>query len=98
YQLTGGHGLPIEGEWYTSIFRNALVGQKEKGQGKNFWRDYQDSRSISVKEGGERVSKGPETMIQYAAVAVQYFASAVVIDNELQKQDFIEWVRPTTEG
>jgi len=98
YQLTGGHGLPIEGEWYTSIYRNALVGQKEKGQGKNFWRDFQDSRSIGAKEGGERVNRGPETMIQYAAVAVQYFASAVVIDNEQQKQDFIEWVRPTTEG
>src|SRR5207245_144334 len=25
YQLTGAHGLPIEGKWYTSIFRNVLV-------------------------------------------------------------------------
>ena len=25
YQLAGGHGLPIEGEWYTTIFRNTIV-------------------------------------------------------------------------
>ena len=25
YQLTGAHGLPLEGRWYTSIFRNALI-------------------------------------------------------------------------
>src|SRR5262249_5353252 len=26
YQLTSGHGLPIEGEWYTYTYRNALIG------------------------------------------------------------------------
>ena len=29
YQLTGAHGLPIEGEWYTSTFRKAVIGRLE---------------------------------------------------------------------
>src|SRR5262249_41151628 len=37
YQLMGAHGLPIEGVWYTSIFRNALFGRVDA---KNYlWRD-----------------------------------------------------------
>src|SRR5262249_44363663 len=26
YQIASGHGLPIEGEWYTSTFRNSIFG------------------------------------------------------------------------
>ena len=32
YQLTGAHGLPVEGKWYTSIFRNALIAEEEKNE------------------------------------------------------------------
>jgi YidC/Oxa1 family membrane protein insertase len=103
YQLTGAHGLPIEGQWYTSIFRNALIGQRdERG---NFWRNYQDSRTIGSTKpapnqdpGGERIGKGQDGVIQYAGVAVQYFASAVVVDDQQPKQDFVDWARPTVVG
>jgi YidC/Oxa1 family membrane protein insertase len=99
--LTSGHGLPIEGEWYTTIFRNALVGSV--GQGKDFWRDYEDSRTIAQK-GGERVLKGDSVRIEYGAIAVQYFASVVAVTNRIvagdakelpAKEDFIEWAKPT---
>jgi YidC/Oxa1 family membrane protein insertase len=96
YQLTSSHGLPIEGEWYTSIFRNALIGLE--GQGNNFWRDLQDSRSIGIKSGGNDIRKSDKDYIRFAGVAVQYFASLVVVDDEQPKQDFIERVRPTVEG
>src|SRR5262249_46168344 len=27
YQQAGSHGMPLEGEWYTNTFRNALIGR-----------------------------------------------------------------------
>jgi YidC/Oxa1 family membrane protein insertase len=102
--ITSGHGLPIEGEWYTSVFRNALVGGLDKSN--NFWRDYQDSRTIALK-GGERVIKGDNIRIQYGAVAGQYFASVVAVTNRIvagdakeipAKEDFIEWAKPAVVG
>jgi YidC/Oxa1 family membrane protein insertase len=98
YQLTGGHGLPIEGEWYTTIFRNALVGTDVKHK---VWRDLQDSRTIGFRAGGEDRRRGEDSFIRYAAVATQYFASAVVVDDKQEqgiKQSFLAWVRPTLEG
>ncbi len=98
YQLTGGHGLPIEGEWYTTIFRNALVGTDTKHR---VWRDLQDSRTIGFRGGGDERRRGEESLIRYAAIATQYFASTVVVDDQQEngvKQNFISWVRPTIEG
>jgi YidC/Oxa1 family membrane protein insertase len=104
YQQTSGHGLPIEGVWYTAIFRNALTGWLNAGGG--FERDFQDSRRIGHRGGGDPIFKGHNPRIQYAAVAVQYFASAVAAtdrifedeDEPATPQDFIDWVRPTVEG
>jgi YidC/Oxa1 family membrane protein insertase len=96
YQYTSGHGLPIEGVWYTRTYTDALVGQL--GERNNFWRDYQDSRSIGVKLGGERVLKMDKGRIQYAGIVIQYFASVLAVDDEQPKQDFLAWARPTVEG
>lgn len=94
YQLSGAHGLPIEGRWYTSIFRNALIARAEKG---SVWRDLQDSRQISFWEGGKEILREPGKPIRYAGVAVQYFASVIVVDDEQTKQDFLRQARPTLE-
>src|SRR5207244_416233 len=40
YQLSSAHGLPIEGKWYTTTFRNALVGHEDKDG--YLWRSMQD--------------------------------------------------------
>jgi YidC/Oxa1 family membrane protein insertase len=105
YQLTSGHALPIEGEWYTNVYRNALVGSL--GKGKNFWRDYQDSRMVGPKEGGERILKGESERIEYAGIVNQYFASVVAVTDKIfpddpnepsRRQDFLAWARPTVEG
>jgi YidC/Oxa1 family membrane protein insertase len=103
YQQTSGHGLPIEGVWYTAIFRNALTGILTSG---GFLRDFQDSRRIGHRGGGDQVFKGDATRIEYAAIAVQYFASAVVAteriftDGSEERTDanFLDWARPTVEG
>ncbi len=94
YQLTGAHGLPVEGKWYTSIFRNALIAEEEKNE---IWRDFQDLRQIDSWAGGNEVKRQQNRMIRYAGVAVQYFASVIVVDNDQAQQNFLDYARPTLE-
>lgn len=78
YQIVGPHGLPIEGEWYTSTFRNAMIGwQTPSGAMK---RSFEDAASIQRMAGGDRIVRG-ENQLKYAAVATQYFASAIAVDD-----------------
>jgi YidC/Oxa1 family membrane protein insertase len=100
YQLTGGRGLPVEGEWYTSIFRNAVVGIVDNG---SLYRDLETSDRISLRGGGDKVPPGGRgnTHIQYAGVMNQYFASVICPDN-IQPgggdfKNLIAWARPTLE-
>jgi YidC/Oxa1 family membrane protein insertase len=94
YQVAGAHGLPVEGKWYTSVFRNALIARLEKG---SVDRDIQDLRQISIWGGGKRIDKDKGKPIRYAAVAVQFFASVIVVDDEQENQDFLAHARPTLE-
>src|SRR5262249_48283390 len=66
YQLTGGHGLPIEGEWYTSTFRNAYTGLLERNG--RFYRKLEDSARISGHRGGEKYPDrtSADNFIQFA--------------------------------
>ncbi len=95
YQLTGARGLPIEGAWYTTIFKNSLIGHEDaKG---NFDRDYQEGRALSVGLGGYEVEPSNRA-IRYAAVAVQYFTSAIALDNRFkQESGIIKRARPTVD-
>jgi YidC/Oxa1 family membrane protein insertase len=94
--LSGPRGLPVEGEWYTSIFRVALVGWLDAKKAAR--RQYEDAATIGGRRGGERVDRGDNTF-QYMAVATQYFASAVAIDDTAEGQARNPWfyVRATTE-
>ncbi|MCS6850383.1 MAG: YidC/Oxa1 family insertase periplasmic-domain containing protein [Gemmataceae bacterium] len=99
YQLTGAHGLPIEGEWYTTVYRNALIGTQERG---GYHRYIEDVRQIEWWQGGDKVERTPDKKIRYAAVAVQFFASAVVVAEAAEqptgRDDFIDRARATHEG
>jgi YidC/Oxa1 family membrane protein insertase len=97
YQLTGAHGLPVEGKWYTSVFRNAMIAEVSAGGGSAVDRHLQELRQISLWEGGRQVEKQEGKLIRYAGVAVQYFASMVVVDENQDKQDFLRQARPTLE-
>jgi YidC/Oxa1 family membrane protein insertase len=99
YQLVGGRGLPIEGRWYTGIFRNALIALCEKERNSISERDLQDLRQISHWLGGKEIEvpKDRKLFLRYAGVAVQYFASMIVVDNEQARQDFLARARPTLE-
>jgi YidC/Oxa1 family membrane protein insertase len=96
YQLSGPRGLPIEGEWYTNTFRTALIGWNDrKGTPR---RQYEPATEVAAKRGGEPVPKGENTF-KYMAVATQYFASAVAIDDTAEGAAKNPWayVRATTE-
>ena len=106
-QICGPHGLPIEGEWYTNTYRNAIIGWLDnKGTPR---RQFEDSASIGAKRGGEQVAKGDNTF-KYMVIATQYFASGVAVSdrakeeavsNGVKEEDVVEnpwaWVRGTTE-
>lgn len=78
FQMAGPHGLPVEGEWYTSTTRTALIGwETPKG---SFRRQYEDAATIGAKRGGEPVNRADNTF-KYAAIATQYFTSALAIDD-----------------
>jgi len=97
YQMTGAHALPIEGVWYTYTYRNALIGMVDATG--NLWRNFQDARSIgSPTPGPQKEEKTDKAYIQYAGVAIQYFASMIVVDNQQDKKDFIKDALPFVMG
>ncbi len=97
YQLAGAHGLPIEGKWYTNTFRNALIGLVDKSTG-GVSRELQDARALALKEGGDEITRSDANrFIRYAAVAIQYFTSAIVVSDEQGDQEYLSRERTTVE-
>jgi YidC/Oxa1 family membrane protein insertase len=107
YQVTGAQGIPIEGEWYTAIFRNAIMGLVDRDN--NLWRKLEESARISARRGGDtwpddKYSRG-NNRLQYAGVANQYFAVMLVVDDVQPHKDdggttfdkILAWARPTLE-
>jgi len=94
YQMTGAHGLPVEGKWYTSTFRNALIALVNRN---GVLRDLQDLRQISHWGGGNAVPREAGSTLLYAFVANQYFASGIAVDNQQKNRDFLRQARPTLE-
>ncbi len=106
YQLVGAHGLPIEGEWFASAFRNSYIGLVDPGN--RLWRKLEDSARISVHRGGDRFPAGKrdDNRLLYAGVSNQYFAALIVVDHEqpkradggVEKETILAWARPTHES
>ncbi len=96
YQIVGAHGLPIEGEWYTPTYRNAFVGSKTPGGGAK--RTYDDAKTINDMHGSDKIARG-DNQFTYAAVATQYFASAIAVDDTVTGAAQYPWdyVRATRE-
>ncbi len=95
YQMAGAHGLPVEGKYYTSIFRSAMIARVDKDGGVS--RDLQDLRQIGQWGGGSEFLRMAGNALIYAAVANQYFVSAIVVDNQQKSRDFLRQARPTLE-
>ena len=88
--------MPIEGRWYTGIFRNALIAVMDNN-GSVYNRDLQTSTQIGLWEGGNEIVRDPEHFIRYAGIANQYFASVIVVDKDQADQKFLSRARPTLE-
>jgi YidC/Oxa1 family membrane protein insertase len=95
YQLSGGHGIPIEGVWYTTTHRNFIAGWVDRNGGAK--RYFETNSEIHKNLGSERQIRG-EATYQYAAIGGQYFASATCIDDQQENKNFIEYIRATSEG
>jgi YidC/Oxa1 family membrane protein insertase len=95
FQIAGPKQLPVEGEWYTALTRVSLIGwETKKGAVR---RQYDDAATVGMQRGGERVlSAGGENTFKYAAIATQYFASALAIDDPEGKTKWA-YVRSTSE-
>jgi YidC/Oxa1 family membrane protein insertase len=99
YQLAGAHGLPIEGDWYTNVYRTAVAGLVDKKN--ELWPDRQDARAIGYQAGGRKVERSDDRFIRYAGVANQYFASVIAVDDHQESgvsPNFLAWLRPTVEA
>jgi len=97
YQIAGARGLPIEGEWYTSNYRNAYIGwQTPNGNTK---RMIEDSATVQASSGGTQVLPTDGTLM-YAGIGTQYFASVLAIDEtqpEEIRKSMWAYARPTRE-
>jgi YidC/Oxa1 family membrane protein insertase len=101
YQLAGPLGLPVEGQWYTRVFRNAIMGRVDS-KGGNVYREEQDAGGrdgIGTKGGGRELRRDEDKreFIRFAGIVTQYFASMMVVDNDQENKNFIVWTRPTLE-
>src|SRR5207302_1868816 len=102
YQITGAHGLPIEGEWYTLTYRNAIIGLVDKSN--SLWRTFEGASKISHLKGGSRVpaTTGSSDAVQYAAVATQNFTSARAVSDKqesgIDARGILAYARPTHES
>lgn len=98
FQVEGPRGLPIEGEWYTWIYRVALIGWRDAKGGMH--RQYEDAATVAVRRGGEVVLKG-ENSFKYVAIMSPYFTSALAIDDESEYYGAVRqpwaYARATTE-
>ena len=74
YKILGPHGIPIEGEWYTSTFLDAVFGMA-KGSGIDIVTLSADAVA-KRKDDPERFQAQP---LKYAGVENQYFASLLVL-------------------
>ncbi|MCS7045958.1 MAG: YidC/Oxa1 family insertase periplasmic-domain containing protein [Gemmataceae bacterium] len=107
YQLAGAHGLPVEGEWYTTTFRRALIGWLDDRNYLYRELENEDAYRISYMAGGKRVpaQTSDKDLILYGGVATQYFASMIVVDDKQpdrsyqgnERRQILEWARPTLE-
>jgi YidC/Oxa1 family membrane protein insertase len=81
YQIVGPRGLPIEGDWYVQVFRNAVFGlERDNGA---FERLVHDMRAMASSLGSEPAPLGGDPAspkrLRFAGIQTQYFASVIAL-------------------
>ncbi len=102
YQISGPRAMPIEGEWYAGVQRNAIIGGKS---GNDARRAIVDAAHITTEHGSIDIKTGSSDLsadtFTFAAVVNQFFAGAVCIapdQDEKVRKDMWDYVRATREG
>src|SRR5215471_13971525 len=98
YQITGAHGVRMEGEWYASVLRNVHILNVDPKNREKPDRKTEELARLSSRSGGDKVFKATDMLIRYGAVATQFFTSAVAVDENQADQEFIEYGRGTVEA
>jgi YidC/Oxa1 family membrane protein insertase len=98
YQIGGAHGLRMEGEWYSGVHRIAHILNVDPKNQRKPDRQTEELPRLTQRSGGDRVFQANDMLIRYGAVATQFFVSGVVVDDQQDDQEFIEWARPTIES
>lgn len=87
YSLTGGNGLPVEGEWFTNYFRNMVVTIVPRNGAFPYLEEETSATIAGRSASGDKQTVFVEKPIQYAGITSQYFASVVVQqENPLEAQ------------
>ena len=73
YKLLGPHGIPIEGEWYTGTFRDAVFGASRTAHEGRIRHEIGQRHRQGEPESRSTITKLP---LKFAGVENQYFAIA----------------------
>lgn len=101
YQIAGPRNVPIEGEWYSGVHRNAIVGCKSSGG--SAYRAIADAAHIVTENGTDKFKANSSTVpgdLTFTAVVNQFFAAALCIDPDQPddvRKGLWEYVRATRE-
>lgn len=81
YQISGPRNLPIEGEWYAGVQRNAVVGCKATNG--SAYRAVVDAAHVVTEHGSAKYTPNSNDVpgaFTFAAVVTQFFAAALCIE------------------
>ncbi len=82
YNLIGPHGIPIEGEWYTSTFRDLVFGQLN---GKTT--EILTVSAYDIAKAGDKETDNTALPLHFTGVENQYFATLIEPDPPPTGQD-----------
>ncbi len=101
YQIAGPRNVPIEGEWYSGVHRNAIVGCKSSNG--SAYRAIADAAHIVTESGTEKYKANSSAVpgdFTFTAVVNQFYAAALCIDPDQPddvRKGLWEYVRATRE-
>lgn len=86
YRLTGGNGVPIEGDWYTRYFRSAEFVLRSPDNPYGKLEEVTASTIVSKNDNNTPQPSFSVSPVQFAGVTSQYFTTLVVQPFDLSKE------------
>jgi YidC/Oxa1 family membrane protein insertase len=99
YQVSGPIGMPIEGEWYTTTYRQGIVGWLDKKGTAS--RNLEYPQDVRFNGGSDKHDGTTDKPIVYAGTALQFFGAVMAVDlrkDSTSANQPISYVRFTPDG